>query len=71
MQLRGKNVKEKCASRQVTKVMTVYAHYFNDKFLEDVVNFMIYCRITKTIVLLCRGVFEKVALVQTCRFITE
>lgn len=51
----------RCASRLVTKEKTVYAHYFNDKFLKDVVNFMIDFRITKTIDLLCRGVFEKVA----------
>lgn len=71
MQLRGKTVKGRCANRLVTKEMTVYAHYFNDKFLTNVVNFMIYCRITKTIVLLCRDVFERVAFIEACRFITE
>lgn len=50
-------MKGRCASRLVTKEKTVYAHYFKNEFLKDVVHFMIYCRITRTVVLLCRGVF--------------
>lgn len=61
-------MKGRCASRLVTNKRTVYAHYLNDKFLKDVVNFMIDCRMMKTIVWLCRGVFEKVAFVQAYRF---
>lgn len=59
MQLSGKTVEGRCAGRLVTKEMRVYAYYFNDKFLKGVVSCVIYCRITKAIVLLCRSVFGK------------
>lgn len=61
-------MKGRCASRLVTKEKTVYAHYFKNEFLKDVVHFMIYCRITRTVVLLCRGVFKKVTFVEACKF---